>query len=362
VKTSARRGGPSLAALTGRDHALALGFRSRIRELALAEREEYSSAEEYRSALSRRCVCLTLLAGSGSRWVKSLEDARSPFDPAKPRGLYPVLDFIRCKGGSVPIATYAFAAVRGLGRHLVVVRGWEAEIDSEILKPLGIGAEERGFFTQGCLYEKPLGHGDAAWQARELWKGAEYLIANFGGDPNSSLTALSSLLALDALNAKSATGSPDIDLLIPAARVEGAAYPIILDDEGLPRAFGHSKLGLGEGPASSSYSNVGLRIYRTAALRQKLELFRSRYWVEGRGYAVPGNDPAGAELALDNVDAALAAEGRARILAVARPEELSPVKSLEDIPAFEEAMASVIAEDAAAAPTARSGSFFPCEA
>ena len=58
------------------------------------------------------------------------------------------------------------------------------------------------------------------------------------------------------------------------------------------------------------------------------------------GYSIPGNastgaDTAGGEFALDNVDAFLATEGQARLLAVSRPQELSPVKSLADVERFE---------------------------
>ena len=38
-----------------------------------------------------------------------------------------------------------------------------------------------------------------------------------------------------------------------------------------------------------------------------------------------------------------------KVLAIARPEELTPAKSIDDIPAFERAMQSVVAEDAQAA-------------
>jgi hypothetical protein len=288
---------------------------------------EYSSVGDYAADLARRTVCLTLLAGSGSRWVKSLAaaDARGEgrgFDPARPRGLYPVRDFLSGHG-NIPIAAYALASVRGLGRHLIVVRGWEAEIDAEILLPLGIAPGERDFFTQDAPFGKPLGHGDAAWQCRGLFRAADYVIANFGGDANSRRTILSSLLALDALRAS----GEEVDLMMPAAPLDSPAYPIGLDEEGLPRSFGHAKL-LGKAPA----------------LLEKLESFRSRFWVEGSGYAIPGNDPEGREFALDNVDAEMASEGRARILAIARPEELTPAKSVDDIPAFERAVESVIAE------------------
>jgi hypothetical protein len=364
---------PTLAYLAGPGHAAAAARRAEIAAMALAERNRaagprLASVAEYAAELSRRTVCLTLLAGSGSRWVKSLAAARAAaraagetsgaallFDPERPRGLYPVRDFLR-GGASLPIAAYALAAVKGLGRHLIVVRGWEAEIDAELLAPLGIGPGDRDFFTQEAAFGKPLGHGDAVWQCRELWRGAEYVVTNFGGDANSRRTILSSLLALDALRSQSVR----VDLLIPAAPLPTPAYPIRIDAEGLPRAFGHAKLqgraGQPAGPAEAGaaqaqepaggYTNIGVRIYSAPALFEKVEDFRRRFWVEGRGYAIPGNDPEGWEFALDNVDAELAAEGRARMLAIGRPEELTPAKSFEDIPAFERAMRSVVEEGA----------------
>jgi hypothetical protein len=297
--------------------------------------------------------------------VKSLAAAQARgdwagFDSARPRGLYPVRDYLRGGGwseGRIPIAAYALAAVRGLGRHLVVVRGWEAEIDAEILARLGIDPGERDFFTQQVPFGKPLGHGDAAWQCRDALRGADYVVANFGGDANSRRTVLSSLLALDALRSM----GKEVDFLLPAAPLESPAYPIGLDAEGLPRSFGHAKLqgktqprrsedrAPGAAKGGLGYTNVGIRVYSAPALVERLERFRGRYWIEGTGYAIPGNDPEGHEFALDNVDAELAAEGRARVLAIARPEELTPAKSVGDIPAFERAIQSVVAEDARAA-------------
>jgi hypothetical protein len=275
-----------------------------------------------------------------------------------PRGLFPVRDFLGlgpggagAGGAKVAIAVYALAALRGLGRHILVVRGWEAEIDAAVLWPLGIGPGERAFFSQEAPFGKPGGHGDAAWQCRSLWEGADYLLANFGGDASSRLTALSSLLVLDALNARadprSARGA--VDLLVPAAPIAGPAYPISLDAEGLPRSFGHAKLSGKAAGSGSGYTNVGLRAYRAPALLEKALSFRERFWEEGAGYAIPGNDPAGREFALDNADAELAAEGRARMLAAARPEELAPAKSLSDVPAFERAVEAVVAGDSAEA-------------
>ncbi len=350
----------SLPALLGTAHAAAFAARDSIARIALEARNEgrrasglppFPGIEAWLAELAPRTVCLTLLAGSGSRWQKSLEAARvrvaagsaSPldevaaaFDPAKPRGLFPVRDYL--KGGrSIAIAAYALAAVRGLGRHVIVVRGWEDGIDAEVLAPLGLDLKSRLYRSQEAPFGKPLGHGDAAWQARSLWSKADYVITNFGGDASSRKTAIASLLALDA--------SEGIELLIPAALIPSPAYPIALDEAGVPRGFGHAKLqghGLG---GSSAYTNVGVRVYRAASLLEKANFFRAEHWVEGSGYAIPGNDPAGHEFALDNVDAALAAEGRARILAVSMGEELRPAKSLEEVPAFEEAVAAVVADD-----------------
>ena len=346
----------TLQLLTGRGYAEAASSRGELADLALADRNAaaraagraaFDAVSDYAADLSRRTVCLTLLAGSGSRWVKSLAAAEergegSGFDPKRPRGLFPVRDFLR--GGSrMPIAAYALAAVDGLGRHLLVVRGWEAEIDAEILAPLGIGPERRDFFTQEAPYGKPLGHGDAAWQSRELWRGADYVVTNFGGDANSRGTLLSSLLAMDALR----EAGDDLGLLMPAAALDSPAYPIGLDAEGLPRRFGHAKLQGGSAASApgKGYTNVGVRVYSAPALLREVEAFRASCWTEGIGYAIPGNDPEGHEFALDNVDARLASEGRARILAIARPEELTPAKSADDIPAFERAIRSVVEED-----------------
>jgi hypothetical protein len=372
---AARAAREELLYLTGPGYAEAAAARPRLATLALEARNAAAAAaglpplgsvEAYAAELARRTVCLTLLAGSGSRWVRSLAAARergearaAAFDPEKPRGLFPVPDLLglgRGPGG-LAVAAYALVATRGLGRHLLVVRGWEAEIEAGVLEPLGIGPGERDFFTQAAPFGKPLGHGDAAWQCRALWRGADYVVTNFGGDANSRRTILSSLLVLDALNLCSGSrgsASPEagsraprgaVDLLVPAAPVERPAYPIELDSGGLPRSFGQAKLQGRALTVERGYTNVGLRAYRAAALLEKVESARSRHWIEGEGYAIPGNDPAGHEFALDNVDAELAAEGRARILAAARPEELTPAKSYDDLPAFERAIARVVEED-----------------
>jgi hypothetical protein len=315
--------------------------------------------------------CLTLLAGAGSRWIKSLSEARArlaegegkasgpvaDFPLSAPRGLFPVRNFLGSGNPTIPLAAYALDAFRGLGRHLIVIRGWEQEIRQTVLFPLGIPESEVDFHSQReGPSGKVLGHGDATLQAFDLWKSSSYVIVNFGGDASSPLTALIALFALREL----VSAGEGVDLLLPVAKIEGAAYPIYVDGEGLPRRFGHDKLGGGaprdrdqsqrdfavQGSATGSlrrseFTNVGVRVYRTSALAEALEEMKSLYWRDGIGWDIPGNDPEGHEFALDNVDALLAGRGRARILPVAAPEELTPAKSFDELGRFEAAIEKV---------------------
>ena len=89
-------------------------------------------------------------------------------------------------------------------------------------------------------------------------------------------------------------------------------------------------------------TNVGVRMYGARALAIECEKARQLWWDDATGWNVPGNDPAGHEFALDNVDAELSSGRLARIAWIAKPEELSPVKSVDDIPAFERAMETVL--------------------
>lgn len=299
----------------------------------------------YPPALKARVACVTLLAGSGSRWVESIREARAAgvpvdFDEAKPRGLFPVRNVMGEGPDRLPIASYALGAVRGLGRNVIVTRGFEAEIESSILRPLGYRSDEYAFREQAVRGGKPRGHGDAAFQCMDLWDDRAYVIFNFGGDASNPLTAALGLACMAALDKDGAAPG----LLLPVTRKPSPAYPIRVDGDGRPLSFGHAKLkapsaaaepGGDEADDGAAYTNVGVRIYRAAELAEAVNELRRRYWTAERGYALPGNDPAGGEFALDNVDEYLAEKGAARLLFVARPEELSPVKSLADVPRFE---------------------------
>ena len=182
---------------------------------------------------------------------------------------------------------------------------------------MGINDETVSFRTQA---EGPKWQGSGPtvtplWQSRYGWLDSRYVIANFGGDANSPLTVLASLLAMAELDKR----GNEVDLLLPVAKIRDPAYPILLDEEGLPRSFGHDKLG-GEagkatdpgGKSGSAYTNVGIRVYRTKALAEVAGEIRRKYWKEGSGYAIPGNNPLAGEFALDNVDAVLAERGEER--------------------------------------------------
>jgi len=313
---------------------------------AFATRDQPDLYSTWSPVLAQRTVCLTMLAGSGSRWVASLEESQAAgknagVDPAAPRGLYPVPNAMGWGPDPVPIAGYALAAVRDLGRHVIVVRGWEREITERILKPLGYAPGSWVFMTQDAPGGKPRGHGDAAYQSMPSWVDSDYVLVNFGGDASSPLTALASLCVMATLTEELGDDAPD--LLMPAAFAKEPAYPIAVDAQGLPRRFGHAKLSGSHNAALDTtvasqggwaYTNVGVRLYRASALRDAILRIRSAYWTAEHGYAIPGNDPDGGEFALDNVDAMFASEGRARLLAVARPEELSPVKSVADLQRF----------------------------
>lgn len=296
------------------------------------------STEAFAEYIRPRTLTVTLLAGSGSRWVRSVKKARSEGEPAafdlsKPRGLYPVENVMG--SGTIPVAAYSLNAVRGLGTHCIVTRGFDREIESEILEPLGIDKSDYVFRHQDDYGAKPLGHGDAAWQVRDLFDDYDYVLFNFGGDANSPATARRTLMVFDMLK----TGGVDCGLLMPAAWIKSPAYIIETDASGLPTRFGHNKLTSKQSAAADGYCNVGVRLYDSVVLKRQLEDVRREYYTPGKGYDIPGNESG--EFALDNVDMRLASMRKARILPVALPQEITPAKSWYDIPRFVEAVKTI---------------------
>lgn len=301
--------------------------------------------------LAARTAVVTLLAGSGSRWVRSIEAFREEwpagleeslqkaavsFHLEQPRGLFPVPNHMAAVPGEmIPIAGYSLAAVKGLGKHLIMTSGFDEEIEGAILQPLGYDEEMYSFRRQELFQGKPLGHGAAALQCQDFWAARDYVIFNFGGDANNRETLETALLVMAALDRLDLSGGPD--LLLPAARVTNPDYTIEVDDQGLPRSFKHAKLTgseeqKGYAAARQGFSNVGLRIYRSKGLAEKLNQLHNDHYSGETGYSLPENQSN--ELALDNVDGRLAEEGRARLLAVADPREITPAKTLWAIPQF----------------------------
>ncbi len=315
------------------------------------------TAQLLRSAFAGRALSITFLAGAGTRWKASLLKAREnpgawpagdvavSFPLDAPRGLFPVPDFIHGEKGEgrIAMAAYAVEAVRAIKEHILVVRGWEREIEAQVLNPLEMPRSRIAFFTQK---EGPngqvSGHGDAALQCMSLWQNARYVVTNFAGDANSPLTVELALRAFAAFDAKGI----EIGVIIPVAMTEKPAYPVFLEENGLPAGFWHEKLaGSKPNAAPTSLTNVGIRVYRADWLRRALLLLKERYYVEGQGpdagWHIPGNDPSKRECALDNVDNLLAEMRLARVMPVSLPRELTPLKSLGEYPAFVQAVKEV---------------------
>lgn len=308
---------------------------------------------------TRDTVSITFLAGAGTRWKTSLAEAKKnpaaeataaavAFPGDEPRGLFPVPDFLRGADGSgrVAMAAYAFDAVRRIPKHVVVVRGWESEIDELALVPAGISSAERMFFTQrsgpdGQVY----GHGDATLQCEELWRDSRYVVTNFAGDANSALTvelALRAFARFDVLGL-------EIGAIIPVAQVDSPSYPVYLDRNGLPAGFSHEKLaGARPNAAPTQLTNVGVRVYRAVWLQRALHEMQEKYRAPGENGAflwnIPGNDPLKHECALDNVDNLLAGKGLARVMPISLPRELTPLKALGEYAGFVRAVREVQAE------------------
>jgi len=301
--------------------------------------------------IASNTISITFLAGAGTRWKASLIKAKENPDAANfplemPRGLFPVPDFLEGKKGArrVAMAAYAFDAVRRAERHIIVVRGWEREIDAQAVIPAKIPLARRVFFTQRAGADGQVhGHGDAALQCAALWEHSRYVITNFAGDTNSALTAE---LVLRAFSKFDELGI-EIGAIIPVAHTESPSYPVYLDKNGFPVGFWHEKLA-GSKPAAipTSLTNVGIRVYRADWLKRALRELQQQYYDAASGgfWNIPGNDPSKHECALDNVDNFLAGKGLARVMPISLPRELTPLKALSEYEVFVRAIREVQAE------------------
>ena len=314
----------------------------------------FPSLREFLEECREKTVAVSLLAGSGSRLNQTIEQARAAgqqikFDSNWPRALFPVENCLADSPLLVPNALYSFNALRGLvHQHVVVVRGFEEEIVRLVLAPLGI-ENKASFITQHCYpgLNSPAGHGDAVLQALPAWNQPRYpyVLANFAGDANSFRTSFLALLVLDTLNALGL----QTQALLPVTLKEDTDYPIERNALGYLKSLRHSKLtGLAAGrteAAQPGECNVGLWLFRREILARSAQTLRTLHFQEGSGYVVPGNKTN--ELALDNIMQFIVAvnPGTVRALCVARPEQITPMKQLSQIPAFVQSVRETTALD-----------------
>jgi len=314
-----------------------------IRENALRVLD-YAEPQKFLDDNKQNIATITFLAGAGSRWVKSVLSAKKrgealDVDPDKPRCLAPVEDVIN-PGKKVPIGTYNLAALKGIGRHFVVYRTHLQEIKS---MAHDAGLDDVTYFEQTVPggASSPLGHGDALRQLLPaLPDSLQFVITNFGGDPNSKETMITSLLVLAAMQRAKENLKPYG--LMPTAYFANPTYPITVRKDGLPIDFAHRKLKASPPAADNkpAQTNVGIRLYMRGALKDVIFHYE-KYYDPQSGYKLDGN--VGNEFGLDNIDAYLSKPGRFRLLCVARPEEIKgSAKTWENIESFVAAMKMIL--------------------
>lgn len=318
-----------------------------ILERTLLELAGYPSMEAFLSAVKYKTAVVTFLAGAGTRWVASWDDPKNKslvttygISRDLPRALTHVPNFIPgVVGDTIPIGMYNVNAVKHIGMNIIVHNGHEEAIDREIVKPLGAEAVYRRQIPD-AVTDKPLGHGDAMMQVLDYFKNREYVVTNFGSDPNNPKSIELSLLLMYVMDRY----RKNIAAVIPSAAMPSPKYPILLGTNGIPMGISQEKLRPGDGGHKEpGVSNVGVRVYRTKDLINVLREFKDHYEQSG-SYA--GVNNGNNELALDNIDERLMRDGRVRQLAIADPKEiLHPAKSIDAIPAFIDDMRDVLGKN-----------------
>jgi len=298
-------------------------------------------------------VTVTTLAGSGSRFLKSLEQRKalagvSQFDPSWPRGLFPIDNLLpEISAPKVPNALYSFSALKGLAaNHIVVVRGFEQEIDRLVLSPLKLSAQST-FVTQQVYpgQNGPSGHGDAVYQAISAWNKPliQYVVVTFAGDANSFRTLLISLLVFDTLKALQIP----IDAVFPVTLKDQATYPIERNKNGFLQALHHNKLRVCESLQSGQADecNIGIWPFCKTVLANTLTGLHESYFNSKDGYSIPGNKTN--ELAIDNaLQSMLGARSETvRALCVGSPEQITPLKDLHQFEDYVQAIRKMVGVD-----------------
>ena len=298
-------------------------------------------------AARHRIAKVTFLAGAGSRWIQSVLDAgkENEIDISRPR-CTALVDDIYDTGRRICIGAYNLRAARALGRQYIIWGSHREDI-SEMARLAGIADAVlvRQSIPPGA--KGPLGHGDAMVQLLEqLHPGAEIVISAFGGDPNCGETML---IAAAYLLAIGMDRTMEVNAVLPAALLPQPDYPISLDADGHPRSFGQARLKGAAASGGKAWCNVGVRVYRRAALTQAARYFRKFFDAAHACYCVPGNkEPA---LALDNIDEFFAglysqdggpADKGLQLLGICHPFEItSAVKRYQDLSGFLESQRQI---------------------
>lgn len=305
----------------------------------------------------------TFVAGMAQRFLRSLADPanhelieRYHPDSKLPRALAPVSNLVpELVPGSdlVPNALYNLRALKGVVGDNIIVYGGNSlkearrnrrEIDDQICKPLGMHPR---FVRQ---LNPVSGHGDALIRimddnvGRDLFKNRRYLVVNFGGDANSRQTVALSLLAMHACRK---LGIP-VQCVMPTTLQESPAYPLYINDEGLPTGSYHPKDDRWPPPGTpSKQSNVGVHVFDTESTAGFLSQYKHVYdLVHMRrpkaGYFVPGAK----ELKRDHIERHDMEMGRCLTLPISAQEEIAhTVKSIDAIPDFEKDLRTVLSRD-----------------
>lgn len=223
----------------------------------------------------------------------------------------------------------------------------------QILEPLGL--EERSVMVeQEKVRGRVWGHGAALVsaladkKASQALESSHLITVNFGGDPNSRLTYLDSLLVACTLN--------ELDiaygLVLPTTRLKEAKYQLIRDEQGRPiNSVKPRDDGLSINQAQKSESNVGLRIYSSSVLLEKLMKVRKTLDDTGWYFSEENNIPGGnfqtvAEFNLDLVDVSFMAGRLAFALCIADPKEIqNNFKSFQDLGGWLTDMHQILEDD-----------------
>jgi hypothetical protein len=327
--------------------------RAELRETMLAKYKAKTLDDALKkSGIPEQTAVVYIFGGSGTRWTDSLKwwtpkgvsrllhlPSTWGIDPEKPRSLAPVKNlfpFLHTK--RVPIGIYNFYAGIGLGKSIMIYNTHDKEILETIVQPFNVKTEF--FQQQPCdRIGKMAGHGDALRQAKDLWKDSKYLVVLQCNDVYSANNTILSLFCLYMLDKE---GS-NVGHLLPMQYLDHPNYPPILNNN-IPIGTHQEKLTGIPPPPGPGLSNIGERLYRTQDFMEKMDWVESETADSGGTYKWL-NPNKNDEFALDNIDAFLMIELRARMCPILYAEEWSAAKRVTEIKRFMKAQRQVYEAD-----------------